>query len=480
MSKLAPAKRFEFNSIMLNGDADVIVVGGGISGLAAAWALQRRGVRVVLLEAAVRAGGTIGSTREQGCLIESGPNSMLETTPLIGELVGELGIAGERIAAQPAARSRYILRDGKLIALPLSPLAFFVTSLFSAGAKLRLLREPFIGRGARAAEESVADFVRRRLGTEFLDYAINPFVAGVYAGDPETLSVQAAFPRLHELEQKHGSLIRGQLLGARERARNPDKSKQVAAMLSFRDGMQTLTDAIARRLTRIEFNAEAVRIVPGEHGYGVTVSGAAGGRNYRARAVLVATPAQAAARFTAPFAPHAAAALAAIPYPPLAVVVSAYRRDTIAHPLDGFGFLVPQRERRLVLGAIFSSTLFEHRAPENLVLLTSFIGGMRQPELAQREEGEIAGFAQAELAALLGAPVHADFIRVTRWPHAIPQYTLGHLDRIARIEEAERNFPGLFFCANYRGGIAVGDCLKSADRAARQVAAFLGSGDGAA
>lgn len=460
-------------------DADVIVVGGGISGLAAAWRLQRRGVRVVVLEAAPRAGGTIGSTREHGCLLESGPNSTLETTPLIGELIGELGIAGERIAAQPAARSRYILRDGRLIALPLSPLAFFATPLFSVGAKLRLLREPFIGRGARAADESVADFVRRRLGTEFLDYAVNPFVAGVYAGDPETLSVQAAFPRLFELEQKYGSLIRGQLLGARERERNPDQSKQAAAMLSFRDGMQTLTDAIARRLARIEFNAEAVRIVPGEKGYGVTVNDAAGERNYRARAVLLATPAQAAARLTAPFAPQAAAALAAIPYPPVAVVVSAYRREGIAHPLDGFGFLVPQRERRLVLGTIFSSTLFGQRAPAGLALLTTFIGGMRQPELAQREEGEIAGFAQAELAALLGAPASADFVRVTRWPRAIPQYTLGHLDRIARIEQAESDFPGLFFCANYRGGIAVGDCIKSAARAARQVAAFLGLGDGA-
>jgi oxygen-dependent protoporphyrinogen oxidase len=461
-------------------DADVIVVGGGISGLAAAWRLQRRGVRVVLLEAAPRAGGTIGSTREQGCLLESGPNSTLETTPLIGELIGELGIAGERIAAQPAARNRYILRDGKLIALPLSPLAFFTTPLFSAGAKLRLFREPFIGRGARAAEESVADFVRRRLGSEFLDYAINPFVAGVYAGDPDTLSVQAAFPRLFELEQKYGGLIRGQLLGARERARNPDQSKQAAAMLSFRDGMQTLTDAIARRLARIECSTEAVHIVPGEHGFGVAVSDAAGGRNYRARAVLLATPAQAAARLTAPFAPQAAAALAAIPYPPVAVVVSAYRRDTIAHPLDGFGFLVPQRERRLVLGTIFSSTLFDKRAPQNLALLTTFIGGMRQPELVQREEGEIAGLAQAELAALLGAPARAEWVRVTRWPRAIPQYTLGHLGRIARIEETERNFPGLFFCANYRGGIAVGDCIKSAARAARQVTAFLGVGDSAA
>ncbi|OGA43500.1 MAG: protoporphyrinogen oxidase [Betaproteobacteria bacterium RIFCSPLOWO2_12_FULL_62_13] len=460
-------------------DADVIVAGGGISGLASAWGLQQRGVRVVLLEAAPRAGGTIGTAREHGCLLESGPNSALETTPLIGELFGKIGLAGERIAARPAARKRYVLRAGRLIALPLSPLAFFATPLFSAWSKLRLFKEPFISRGARDAEESVAAFVRRRLGTEFLDYAIDPFVAGVYAGDPQTLSVKAAFPRLFELEQKHGSLILGQLCGARERARNPETSRQAAAILSFRGGMQTLTDALVRQLERVELDSELSSVLPQQTGFELVVSAASGPRHYRTRAVVLATPAPAAAQLIAPFAARAAAALRAIPYPPVAVVAGAYRRDAIAHPLDGFGFLVPQREQRRILGTLFSSTLFDHRAPQGLALLTTFVGGMRQPELALLPAGEIAELVQAELAALLGAPARAEFVRVTRWPRAIPQYTLGHLDRIACVEEAERDLPGLFFCANYRGGIAVGDCIKSAARAANQVAAFLGMGDNA-
>ncbi len=456
-------------------DADVIVVGGGISGLASAWGLQQRGARVILLEAAPRVGGAIRSAREHGCLLESGPNSALETTPLIGPLLAELGIAGERIETNPAARTRYILRDGKLAALPLSPAAFFTTPLFSMRAKLRLCCEPFIGRGAQDAEESVADFVRRRLGAEFLDYAINPFVGGVYAGNPATLSVSAAFPRLHELEQQHGSLIRGQLAGARARARNPEKSKQSAPMFAFREGMQTLTDAIAQRLKRIERGTEVLRVAPSDGCYVVTADNANGLREFRARATLLATPAHAAAGLVLPFAAAAAAALAEISYPPVAVTFSVYRRNAITHPLDGFGMLIPECEHRQILGTIFSSTLFENRAPEGLVLLTSFVGGTRQPELARLDEQAIAGLVQSELAAVLGASASPEFVRVKRWPRAIPQYSLGHAGRIGQIAAAERNFPGLFFCANYRGGISIGDCIKSADRAAGQVATFLRS-----
>jgi len=454
-------------------DADVIVVGGGISGLVCAWELQKSGRKVLLLEAAGRAGGTIGTVRDQGCLFESGPNSTLDTTPLIGRLLAELGIAGERIEAAPAARNRYILRDGRLIPLPLSPAAFLATPLFSTRAKLRLLREPFLGRSDESIEESVADFVRRRIGTEFLDYAINPFVAGVYAGDPEQLSVKAAFPKLHQLEQAHGSLILGQLLGARERARSAETSKQSAAMFAFREGMQTLTDAIARRLDHVELDTEVVGVEPGAAGHLVRTGGAAGPREYSSRAVLLSLPAYAAANLSARFAPGASAALAAIPYPPVAVAVSAYRSNPAAHALDGFGFLVPQCERRQILGTIFSSTLFGNRVRDGLDLLTTFVGGMRQPALAQLEEAEIAGLVQAEHAGILGAAPRAEFVRVKRWPRAIPQYTLGHLARIAEIEAAERDVPGLYFCANYRGGVSIGDCIRAADATAARAASFL-------
>lgn len=315
--------------------------------------------------------------------------------------------------------------------------------------------------------------MRRRLGAEFLDYAINPFVGGVYAGNPEMLSVSAAFPRLHQLEQEHGSLIRGQLLGARARDRDLEKSKQSAPIFAFREGMQTLTDAIARHLPRIELGTKVVSVTAGDNCYVINADSTGTRREFRAPAVLLAVPAYAAARLVASIAPHAATALAEIPYPPVAVAHSAYRRSAITHPLDGFGMLVPECERRQILGTIFSSSLFDNRAPRELALLTTFLGGMRQPELAQLGEREIAYIAEAENAELLGIAGRAEFVKVTRWARAIPQYTLGHSVRIAQLDEAERMFPGLFFCANYRGGVAIGDCIKSGHRTANAMADFL-------
>ena len=462
----------------MNPASDVVVIGAGISGLATAWWLQRSGRKVTVIEAGSRAGGTIGTIRDSGYLIETGPNSTLETSPLIAQLVGETGTAAQRVYANPAAKNRFILRDGALLPLPLTPPAFLRTRLFSAGAKLGLLRELFVGRSPVDSEETVAQFVRRRLGAEFLDYAINPFVAGVYAGDPERLSVRAAFPKLFEIEQQYGSLIRGQIQGARERKHSKEVSKQAAPMLSFGDGMQTLTDGIAGRLADLRLGARATSILrTADSGWEVSATGDHGAIHLRAKSVLIATPAAAAARLVTPHAGGASAAMEQIPYPPVASVASAYARADVAHALDGFGFLVPKREQRRILGTIFSSTLFDNRCPPGMVLLTTFVGGMRQPELAQLDQAAIAALVQEELGSLLGVRAAPQRIWVNRWERAIPQYTLGHLARMTAIDEAERALPGLFFCANYRGGISVADCIKSSCAAADRVAQHLGRTD---
>jgi oxygen-dependent protoporphyrinogen oxidase len=313
----------------------------------------------------------------------------------------------------------------------------------------------------------MADFARRRLGAEILEYAVDPFVAGVYAGDPERISMAAAFPRIHALEQKYGSVIRGQIQAARERRRSASHAASPGGSFSFRNGMQTLTDALAVAVRGIDFGAEVVRLERLPEGRWL-LTGVRDGQPFArsARHVVLATPAFVSARLVRELAPAAAQALLAIPYAPLAIVASAYRRGDIEHTLAGFGFLVPKREQRGILGTLFSSSMFEGRAPPDTVLLTSFVGGMRHPELAAKSDDEVTAMVHAELQALLGARDNPVWTAVTRWTHAIPQYNLGHRERIRAVAEAERALPGLTFCANYRGGVSVGDRIQAACTAA--------------
>jgi oxygen-dependent protoporphyrinogen oxidase len=453
---------------------DVVVVGAGISGLVAAYRLQCAGLTVQVVEAAARPGGVIQSVVRDGCLFERGPNSALDTTPLIGRLVAALGLGAHMRFASAAADRRYVVRHGKPMPLPLSPGAFMRTRLFSPSAKLALLREIFVAPAPPQAEESIAAFVRRRLGREFLDYAIDPFVAGIYAGDPEQISVRAAFPKLHALEQRWGSLIRGQVLGARERRHLQQTAKNTAKSFSFAHGMQQLSDALAAALTQLSLSTRATRIERDATGL-FTLHAEQAGRpcDWRSRALLLATPAAAAATLLHEHASDASAALQTIHYAPVATVASAYAADSIDHPLDGFGCLVPRKEGRRILGVLFSSCMFEGRAPAGTALLTTFVGGQRAPELPGLPVPEIAALVHGEHALLLGARRPPMFQAVTRWPQAIPQYTLGHLDRVARATAAQRMLPGLFFCASWKGGVSVGDCIANGHLEADAVASWL-------
>ncbi|MBE0645003.1 MAG: protoporphyrinogen oxidase [Bacteroidetes bacterium] len=459
----------------MNDRYDTIILGAGISGLTCAYLLQKRGQRVLLLEKAPRFGGAIRSAREGEWLIEAGPNSTLETNPMLTELIRDAGVEEQKLYASDASKNRYILRDGALTPLPMTPPAFFKTKLFSLSAKLGLFKEPFIAPSKPDAQESVAEFVKRRLGQEFLDYAINPFVAGVYAGDPELLSVRAAFPKLFELEQKYGGLIKGQIKGAKERKKSKEESKQSARMFSFLDGMQTLTDALANAITEKRHSADILSVteLAGDDASRFTVRYAHDGAemDVTADAVIIAAPAAAAGALSKDIAPEITAVLEEIPYPPVAEVITGFTPTPGMNPMEGFGFLIPKVEKRRILGTIFSSTIFRKRAPEGRVHLTTFIGGMRQPEEALRSDEEIAQTALSEQHALLGTPMKPDFIHVTSWKHAIPQYVHGHLERMRAIDEVEAAHPGLYYCANYRGGISVGDCVKSAHGVVDQITA---------
>lgn len=453
---------------------DAIIVGAGVSGLTTAYRLMRQGWRVQVFEAADRPGGSIGSNREQEFLWESGPNSALNTTPLISQLVHDLGIADQYLDANTAAKKRYIVRNGQLSAIPYSPFSMLTTPVFSLRAKLALLREPFVPRGDPQVEESVSHFVQRRLGREFLDYAIEPFVAGIYAGDPDALSLPAAFPRLQAAEQRYGSLIRAQLFGAYERSRRKEVRKDKAHSFSFRNGMQTLTDALASSLPPLALNAPVQTIERAADGW-INVSARQGEQTLtcRAKVLVLASPADQSAGLVAPFAADAAASLRDIRYAPVAILINGWRQADLGHALDGFGFLAPRVEQRRILGTLFSSSMFNERAPDGHALLTTFIGGLRQPALASAADDELIELVQQEHNQLLAATGQPQWHRLVRHQRAIPQYTMGHPDRLRRADAARAAMPGLFYCANWRGGVSLADCVKAAHTTADEVTAFL-------
>jgi oxygen-dependent protoporphyrinogen oxidase len=453
----------------------VVVVGAGISGLTAAFWLHQHGNEVTVLEKEGCVGGTMQTLRKDGWLVEMGPNSALETTPLFGEMFEALGISDQRIYAHPESNRRYILRDGTLHALPMSPGAFLKTRLWSAKAKLRLLGEPFVGSVGR--EESIAEFVERRLGREFLDYAINPFVAGVYAGNPEDLSVRLAFPKLYALEEKYGGLIKGMILGARDRRKRAETAKDRARMFSFTSGMQTFPDAIGLVLgKRLRLEATVRSVQRSRDGAGrnsgsfdVAYEEHGESRVLAADAVILATPAYVASTLLRDLSTPTANLLDEVYYPPVAEVFLGYREDQFTMPLDGFGYLVPARESRNILGTIWSSSIFPHRAPEGHVALTTFVGGARQPGLIDGDDDDCLRLVLEDLRSIMGVQGEPVYSRVVRWPKAIPQYNLGYQTLLSGLEALERELPGFFFCSNYKGGIAVGDCLMSGKRTAERV-----------
>lgn len=458
-----------------------VVIGGGISGLLTAYLLTIQKIPVLLLEKENIAGGTMKTSSEEGWLVESGPNSALETTPLIKEIVQKLGLESKFVYADESSSRRYIVRNGSLRQVPSGPLSFLKTDLWSARGKLRLLREPFIGRGN--GEESIAQFVSRRLGSELLDYGINPFVAGVYAGDPVSLSVRHAFPKLYALEEKYGGLIKGMVRSRKERRERKEVAKDRARLFSFLDGMQTLPASLSEALKgSIIFGAAAESVIPVKTGrgplYTVTFSSRGERRQVESPVVVFSSPADATAAVIEPIDPETASSLRSIPYPPVAEVFLGYDAGRIGRKLDGFGFLVPAVENRKILGTIWSSSLFPKRAPLGKVALTTFIGGSRQPQLTELGDKELISLVTRELSALMQAVGEPAYSRVIRWKRAIPQYNLGYgtvLDKIARFEE---NYKGTFIASNYRGGIAVGDCFINSDAASRRIVQYLASRGG--
>jgi protoporphyrinogen/coproporphyrinogen III oxidase len=431
-----------------------IVVGAGLSGLSAAWSLARRGGDVLVLEASNRPGGVVRSERRDGFLLELGPNTVRPTVPL-WSLVATLGLSGDALFADARA-PRYVDFGGQIHPLPMGPMALLRSRLLSASGKWRLLTEP-IRPAAPVEDESVADFVGRRLGPEAAERLVEPFVAGVFAGSASRLSVAAAFPRLVRWERDHGSLVLGALADRRAAAR---AEKPPRGLLSFRDGLEALPRAFAAALGPALRPHAPVKLLDPSSGRGWSVS--LGSERLEADRVLLAVPAPFAAGLVAGFAPDAASALAAIPHPPLAVLHLSWPESALLRALDGFGHLVCPSPARRILGAVWSSSLFPGRALSGRALLTVFLGGSRDPDAPSLSDDALTVIAAGDLQAEGIARGDPDRILITRWENAIPQYERGHERRMEALSAAEARWPGLTFLGNYRGGISVGDVVASA------------------
>jgi len=453
----------------------VAVIGAGITGLTAAHCLKAKNIPVKLFEAAPRVGGVVQSLRRDGHLVEFGPNSILETSPVISDLVRDLGLEGRRMYSDPAAEKRFIVRGKKPVEMPASPLGFVGTALFSPWAKLRLLAEPFIPAAPAEAEESIAQFTCRRLGREFLDYAIDPLVAGIYAGNPKALSVSQAFPKLHALEQRYRSLLVGQVLGARERKRRGEVSKQEARKFSFDEGLQVLIDALRVRLEdKIETDC-AIECLErrGAHWVARLPCGHAVDEG-EFGAVLLALPAHKMAGLKiVDSASLNFAALGDVYYPPVASVVLGFKRAEVGHPLNGFGMLVPEKEGCHILGALFSSSLFPNRAPKDEVTITCYIGGARAPLLPSLPATALFEMAERDLSIILDIDGKPTFRHATVFRQAIPQYNLGFAVFRRLMSEIEDKAPGLFIAGHARDGISLSDSILSGHKAGLRISDFL-------
>lgn len=446
----------------------IAVLGAGVTGLVAAHRLVQLGHGVRIFEQSDRAGGAVKTERSDGWLIEAGPNSLLTGEPALASLLDELGLTSQAIPANEQARNRYIVRDGRLFPAPLSPKAFLTSPLFSPLAKLQIASEVLTRRRVRTSDTSLAEFVRAHFGSEFVEYALTPFVNGVYAGNAERLSARYAFPKFWQLEQSHGSLIRGQSAQARARR---SRGESPPAIFSFREGLQTLTDTLVRRLPAdcIAYRAALDAITPGEK-WNVVWNQSAATHTQAFDAIVVALPAHALARLrTGALGERPLAALDGVEHAPVSSLFLGFRREQVRHPLDGFGVLVPAPERKSILGVLFSSTLFPQRAPHGHVALTVMIGGSRQSELASLPTGELLARILPDVSTLLGVRGDPEFMRHTFWPRAIPQYNLGYEQHLAAMDLLERNRPGLYIGGQARDGVSLPACVAAGEKLARRV-----------
>jgi oxygen-dependent protoporphyrinogen oxidase len=459
----------------------IAVVGGGITGLAAAYRLLEldEHVHVRLFEAGERLGGVLLSEHRDGFLLEHSADNFITTMPWATDLCRRLGMTEELLSTDENRRKAYVVHHGRLVHVPegfllMAPRQIgpvLRTPLLSVGGKLRLLAEALVPRRRETGDESLASFARRRLGTEAYQKLVQPLVGGIYTADAEKLSIQAALPRFVKMEQTHGSLIRAMLKAARRGDSASDSGARYGLFVAPRDGMSSLVERLAEAIqgtgrATISLRCPVHEVRQTDGGWRVSIAGAGA---EQVDSVVVALPAPHAAKLLEQVDAALAAELSAIPYAGCAIALAAFRREQIAHPLDGFGVVVPEIEGRQILAASFSSLKFPGRAPDGCVLVRVFVGGAKRPELIDLPDDALRELVLRELGELLGVGGEPLLFQVRRWHNAMPQYHLGHVDRVARIEARVAELAGLELAGNAYRGVGVPDCIHSGEQAAERL-----------
>jgi protoporphyrinogen/coproporphyrinogen III oxidase len=443
----------------------IAVLGGGLTGLTAAWRVATAGHSVRLLEAGPRLGGPVRTESIDGWTVECAPNSFRGTSPETRSMLAELGLDDERIEPDAAASNRYVALGSRLVAIPpaSSPKELMASPLLGMGAKMRIASETSFKPRIRKEDASVADFAREHFGDQALERIGQPLVSGIWAGDAERLSLRHAFPQAWEAERTTGSVLRA--LAEAGKRRKEQGLPAAQEMVSFRRGMQALPDALAGRLPAgtVELNADVRSLSPGaKERWCVTWAGPGGGGKEEFEWVLAALPGYGLSRLEiGTDTGRPLSGLGEIEYPPVASVFVGYRRDQVEHPLDGFGALVPTVDKRTILGVIFTSSLFPGRAPAGHVALTVLAGGALNPGIAGLSPGKLAENVCADLGALLGARGKPAFLHHNLWPRGIPQYNLGFERHVATMAECEETHPGLLIGGSVRDGISIPECMAS-------------------
>lgn len=444
----------------------VAVIGAGLTGLTTAYYLRKRGFNVTVFEKAEQAGGVIQTFRKDGFVYENGPSTGVLGNPEAAELIEELADLCQLEIADEDAKFRWIWKDGRWVALPSGLIGGITTPLFSFGDKLRLLGEPFRKPGTNP-NESLADLVRRRMGKSFLKYAVDPFILGIYSGDPEKLVTKYALPKLHNLEQTYGSFIGGMIKKAKESKSERDK-KATRQVFSLSGGLSTLIDALVQKIgaENFVFNAQGITVSQAESGYSLQCKG----RETEQFDRVISTVGAWALPELFPFLPAAhLAAITQLPYAKVVQVSVGFRRwEGIS--LKAFGGLVPFCENRRVLGALFLSSFLKGRAPEGGALISTFLGGVRKPEMVELSDDEIRAIVERELKDMLGLSTwKPDLLVINRYQHAIPQYGIESEAKLKAVDELQAAYPGLVLAGNLRDGIGMADRIKQGRQLAEEL-----------